>query len=64
MALPLSLNDLLADFGDQSLLGVHLLEAAVLVLELLHTLHQRRNHTAKFGSPLVKRCAAHAMFSA
>lgn len=64
MALPLSLNDFLANLGDQSLLGIHLLEVAVLFLDFLHTLHQRGIHAAKFGSLLIKRRAAHAMLSA
>jgi len=64
MALLLSLNDLLADLGDQSLLGRHLFQPAVLVLKFLYRLHQGGVHAAIFGSPLVKGCAAHTMLSA
>src|SRR5699024_2808256 len=64
MALELSLDDLLANLGLDPLLGVHLLQPAVLGLELLEAGHQRGIHAAELGSPLVERRTAHAVLAA
>lgn len=46
-------------FGDnfslQAFLGIELLEAPILILQLLHTGHQGRIHAAELSAPLVER---------
>src|SRR5438094_2998770 len=64
MALPFFCERLRDNLGLETLLRVHLLQAPVLVFELLHASHQRRIHAAELGAPLVESCRAHAMFAA
>lgn len=64
MALPLFCECLRNDLGLEALLGIHLLEAPVLVLELLHARHERRVHAAELGPPLVERGVADAVLAA
>ncbi len=63
MALPLFCECLLHDLGFDALVGVHLLEPAVLVFKLLETLHQRCVHAAEFAAPFVKGGGAYAVFA-
>src|SRR5271170_8248521 len=46
------------NLGLELLVEVHLLEAPVLVLKLLHPRHHRHVHAAELGAPLVERCRA------
>ena len=64
MALVLSLQCFLANLRYQSLFGVHLLEATILLLELLHPFHERGIHAAKFRAPFVKRRLTHTVLAA
>ena len=64
MALRLPLKRLLADLRLEPFLGVHLLEASVLGLQLLQALHHRSIHAAVFTVLLIKQAAAHAVFPA
>src|SRR5476649_1806701 len=64
MALPLFCEGLGDDLSFEAFFGVHLFQALVLFLQLLHTGHERGVHAAKLGSPLVERGRAHAMFAA
>jgi hypothetical protein len=42
------------DLGFEGLLGIHLLEAAVFLLQLFEARHERGIHATEFGAPLVK----------
>ena len=64
MASPLFCHGLLDDLRLQFGLGVHLLEAAILFLKLLHALHERGVHAAELGTSFVERGVAHAMLPA
>ena len=64
MALPLSLKGLLTQIRLKPLLGIHLLQAPVLVLELLEPLHHRGVHAAKPRAPLIERRTADAVLAA
>ena len=64
MALPLFCHGLLDDLGLEALLGVHLLESAVFLLQLLEPSHQGGIPTAVLGAPLVDGGAAYAMLTA
>src|SRR5436309_2662022 len=64
MALPFFCERLRDNLGLETLLRVHLLQAPILVFELLHAGHQRRIHAAELGAPLVEGCRTHAMFAA
>jgi len=64
MALPLFCEGLGDDLNFEAFFGVHLLQAFVLFLQLLHPGHERGVHAAKLGSPLVERGRAHAVFAA
>ena len=52
------------DFGLEFFFDVHLLESAVLFLELFHPGDQGRIHAAELGAPLVKRRRADADLTA
>ena len=64
MALTLFFERLLPDLGFELLFGIHLLEAPILVLQLLHALHHRGVHPAELRSPLVEHGAAHTVLAA
>lgn len=64
MALPLFCQRLGDNLGLQTLLGIHLLQAPILVFELLHACHQRRIHAAVLGAPFVERGVADAVLAA
>jgi hypothetical protein len=64
MALPLFCQGLGHDFGLEALFGIHLLEPAVLVLQLLHAGHEGSVHAAELGTPLVERGVADAVLTA
>jgi hypothetical protein len=64
MAPPLFCHSLGEDLGLEALLGIHLLEAAVLVLQLLETSHEGGIHPAEFGTPLVEGSGADAVLAA
>jgi hypothetical protein len=64
MALPLLCECLRDDLGFEALLGIHLLEAPVLILQLLHASHQGRVHAAVFGTPLVESGVADSVLPA
>ena len=64
MASPLFCHGFLDDLGLHALFGVHLLQAPVLVLQLLQAGHQRSIHAAVLGAPLVERGTADAMLAA
>jgi hypothetical protein len=64
MALPLFCQCLRDDLGLEPLLGIHLLQAPVLVLEFLHAGHQGSVHATVLGAPLVERGIADAMLAA
>ena len=64
MASPLFCHGLSDDLGFEALLGVHLLEAAVLVLQLFEASHEGGIHSAVFRAPLVEGGGADAMFAA
>ena len=55
---------LVGDFRLELLLQIHLLEAAVLVFELLHARHHGGVHVAELGGPLVKGGAIDAQLPA
>ena len=56
-------NGFLEDVRLEPLLGVHLLESAVLVRQLLQAGHHGRIHAAELGTSLVKGRSAHAVFT-
>jgi hypothetical protein len=64
MASPLYCHGLLEDVGFEALLGIHLLEAAIFLLEVLETSHEGGVHAAELGAPLVEGGAADAMLAA
>src|SRR5690554_539146 len=64
MALPLFCHCLLENIGLEPLLGVHLLQAPVLLLQLFEARHHRGVHAAGLGTPLVERGTAHAVLAA
>src|SRR5690606_19588219 len=64
MASPLFCHCLLEDIGLEALLGVHLLQTPVFVLQLLQARHHRCIHAAVLGPPLIERGAAHAVLAA
>lgn len=64
MALPLFCHGLGDDLCLEALLGVHLLEAAVFVLQLLESSHEGGIHPPEFGTPLVEGGRADAMLAA
>ena len=64
MALQLSHEGFLADLGLDALFGVHLLQPAVLILELLEPGHQRSIHAAELRATLVARRAGDAVLPA
>ena len=55
---------LVGDLRLEFLFQVHLLEAPVLVFELLHARHHGSIHATELGAPLVKGGAANAQFPA
>ena len=55
---------LFGNLGFELFFEVHLLEAPVLVFELLHATHHRRVHTTELGALFVKGRCADAHFSA
>ena len=55
---------LVGDFRLELLFQIHLLEAAVLVFELLHARHHEGIHATELGTSLVKSGAADAQFPA
>ena len=55
---------LVGDFRLELILQIHLLEAAVLVFELLHARDHGGIHATELGAPVVKRSAANAQFPA
>ncbi len=55
---------LVGDFGLEFLSEVLLLEARVLVFELLHADHHGGIHAAKLGPPLLKACGADSQLTA
>jgi hypothetical protein len=63
MALPFFCERLRDDLGLEALLGIHLLEASILVFQLFHAGHQRGVHAAELGKPFVERGIADAMFT-
>ncbi len=63
MALPLFCHCFGDDLGLEALLGIHLLESAVFVLQLLEASHEGGIHPAKFGTPFVEGCRADAMLA-
>lgn len=64
MASPLFCKSLRHDLSLELLLDVHLAQASVLFLLLLHARHQRGVHATELGSPLVKRRRADTQLSA
>jgi hypothetical protein len=64
MAPPFFCERLRYDLGFETLFGIHLLEAPVFLLQLLHACHQRRIHAAEPGAPLVERGIADAVLAA
>lgn len=58
------LQRLLDDLGLEPFLGVHLLQAAVLLLQLLEPGHQRGVHPTVLRPPLVEGGPAHPMLPA
>jgi hypothetical protein len=64
MASPLFCGGLGNDLGLELLLQIHLLEAPVLVFELLHAGHHGSVHATELGAPFVERGGADAQLSA
>lgn len=64
MAVLLFCEVLVGDFSLELLLQIHLLEAPVLVFELLHARHHGGVHAAELGAPLVKGGGADAKLAA
>ncbi len=64
MALPLFCHGLGDDLGLEALLGIHLLESTVFVLQLLEASHEGGIHPSEFGAPLVEGGGADAMLTA
>ena len=64
MALPFFCERLRNDLSLEALLDIHLLEAPVFLLQLLHACHQRGVHAAELGAPLVERGVADAVLAA
>lgn len=64
MASPLFCHCLGDDLGHEALLSIHLLEAAVFVLQHLETSHEGGIHPAEFGAPLVESGRDDAMLAA
>lgn len=64
MALQLSLKGFLANLGLDALLGVHLLQTPILVLQLIEPRHHRGVNATVFGRPFLEAGPAHAMFAA
>ncbi len=64
MALPFFCQGLRDDLGFQALLGIHLFQAPVFVLQLLHAGHQRGVHAAELGAPFIERGIADAVLAA
>jgi hypothetical protein len=64
MALPLFYDGLVEHLCLQALFGIHLLESAVFIFQLLHSDHHGHIHTAELSAPLVESGIAHAMFTA
>lgn len=64
MAIELSLQGLLDDFRLEAFFGIHLLEPAVLLLQLSHAGHQGDIHAAVLATPLVEGGAADVVLSA
>lgn len=64
MALPFFCQGLRDDLDFQALLGIHLLQAPVFVLQFLHAGHQRGVHAAELGAPFVERGVTDAVLAA
>ena len=61
MALPLFCHSPLKDLTLEPLIGAHLLQSPVFVLQLLESCYQRRVHTAVFSAPVIEARGAHAV---
>lgn len=64
MASPFFCESLLDDLGLEALLGIHLLEPAILFLQLLEARHQGGVHAAELGALLVEGGAANPVLTA
>src|SRR6218665_1344334 len=64
MALPFFCQGLLEQFRAQLGIRIHLLEATVLLFELLDAREHRGIHAAEFASPLIKGSRANGVLTA